>query len=132
MARSKKDNNTEQQILNAARQVFLEKGLSGARMQDIADKAEINKAMLHYYFKNKELLFETIFQETAGKLFPHFDKLMDSDLNFFDKIRSIVSSYIEMVSQNPYLPLFVISELNKNPEIGLKHFFEKQRPGFVK
>ncbi|OYU56647.1 MAG: TetR family transcriptional regulator [Chitinophagaceae bacterium BSSC1] len=132
MAKSKKDNNTEQQILNAARQVFLEKGLSGARMQDIADKAEINKAMLHYYFKNKELLFETIFQETAGKLFPHFDKLMDSDLNFFDKIRSIVSSYIEMVSQNPYLPLFVISELNKNPEIGLKHFFEKQRPGFVK
>lgn len=131
MAKVKRDNQTEQQILAAARQVFLEKGLAGARMQDIANRAEINKAMLHYYFKNKEMLFETIFKETAGKLFPRFDELMDSDLIFFDKIRSIVSSYIEMLLQNPYLPLFVINEMNKNPEMGIKSFFEKQKSGFV-
>jgi TetR/AcrR family transcriptional regulator len=132
MASKRKDSNTEEKILSAARQVFIEKGLAGARMQDIADRAEINKAMLHYYFKNKEMLFEVIFRETAGKLFPHFDKLMESDLNFFDKIRSIVSSYIEMIIQNPYLPLFVMNEMNKNPQIGLKNFFEAQKPGFVK
>ena len=84
MAKKGKDSNTEGKILIAARQVFIEKGLAGARMQDIADRAEINKAMLHYYFKNKEMLFELIFKETAGRLFPHFEKLMDSDLNFFD------------------------------------------------
>ena len=78
------------------------------------------------------MLFEVIFRETAGKLFPHFEKLMESDLNFFDKIRSIVSSYIEMIIQNPYLPLFVMNEMNKNPEIGIKTFFEAQKPGFVK
>jgi AcrR family transcriptional regulator len=132
MAGKRKDSNTEEKILIAARQVFIEKGLAGARMQDIADRAEINKAMLHYYFKNKEMLFEVIFRETAGKLFPHFEKLMESDLNFFDKIRSIVSSYIEMIIQNPYLPLFVMNEMNKNPQIGLKNFFEAQKPGFVK
>jgi TetR/AcrR family transcriptional regulator len=132
MASKRKDSNTEEKILSAARQVFIEKGLAGARMQDIADRAEINKAMLHYYFKNKEMLFEVIFRETAGKLFPHFEKLMESDLNFFDKIRSIVSSYIEMIIQNPYLPLFVMNEMNKNPQIGLKNFFEAQKPGFVK
>ncbi len=132
MAKKGKDTNTEEKILNAARQVFIEKGLSGARMQDIADKAEINKAMLHYYFKNKEMLFKLIFQETAGKLFPHFEKLMDSDLNFFDKIRSIVASYIDVIIQNPYIPLFVMNEMNKNPEIGMKTFFEAQKPGFVK
>jgi AcrR family transcriptional regulator len=126
------DSSTEEKILTAARQVFIEKGLSGARMQDIADRAEINKAMLHYYFKNKEMLFEVIFKETAGKLFPHFEKLMDSDLNFFDKIRSIVSSYIEVIIQNPYIPLFVMNEMNKNPEIGMKTFFEAQKPGFVR
>jgi AcrR family transcriptional regulator len=126
------DSSTEEKILKAARQVFIEKGLSGARMQDIADKAEINKAMLHYYFKSKEMLFEVIFRETAGKLFPHFEKLMDSDLNFFDKIRSIVSSYIEVIIQNPYIPLFVMNEMNKNPEIGMKTFFEAQKSGFVK
>lgn len=132
MAKTRKDSNTEEKILIAARQVFIEKGLAGARMQDIADRAEINKAMLHYYFKNKDMLFEVIFRETAGKLFPHFEKLMESDLNFFDKIRSIVSSYIEMIIQNPYLPLFVMNEMNKNPEIGIKTFFEAQKPGFVK
>ncbi len=132
MASKRKDSNTEEKILSAARQVFIEKGFAGARMQDIADRAEINKAMLHYYFKNKEMLFEVIFRETAGKLFPHFEKLMESDLNFFDKIRSIVSSYIEMIIQNPYLPLFVMNEMNKNPQIGLKNFFEAQKPGFVK
>lgn len=132
MAGKRKDSSTEEKILVAARQVFIERGLAGARMQDIADRAEINKAMLHYYFKSKEMLFEVIFKETAGKLFPHFEKLMDSDLNFFDKIRSIVSSYIEMIIQNPYLPLFVMNEMNKNPEIGMKAFFEAQKPGFVK
>lgn len=132
MVKKRKDSSTEEKILIAARQVFIEKGLAGARMQDIADRAAINKAMLHYYFKNKEMLFEVIFRETAGKLFPHFEKLMDSDLNFFDKIRSIVSSYIEVIIQNPYLPLFVMNEMNKNPEIGMKTFFEAQKPGFVK
>jgi AcrR family transcriptional regulator len=132
MVKARKDTNTEEKILIAAREVFIEKGLAGARMQDIADRAEINKAMLHYYFKNKDMLFEVIFRETAGKLFPHFEKLMESDLNFFDKIRSIVSSYIEMIIQNPYLPLFVMNEMNKNPEIGIKTFFEAQKPGFVK
>jgi AcrR family transcriptional regulator len=132
MARKGKDTNTEGKILIAARQVFIEKGLAGARMQDIADRAEINKAMLHYYFESKEKLFEVIFQETAGKLFPHFEMVISSDLSLFDKIRSIVSSYIEMIIQNPYLPLFVMNEMNKNPEIGIKNFFEAQKPGFVK
>lgn len=132
MVKARKDSNTEEKILIAARQVFIEKGLSGARMQDIADRAGINKAMLHYYFRNKDMLFEVIFRETAGKLFPHFEKLMESDLNFFDKIRLIVSSYIEMIIQNPYLPLFVMNEMNKNPAIGIKTFFEAQKPGFVK
>jgi len=132
MPRKKKDSNTEDKILAAARQVFLEKGLAGARMQDIADRAEINKAMLHYYFRNKEKLFEMIFQETVGKLFPRFESILVSDMVFFDKIRSVVSSYIEMILQNPYLPLFVMNEMNKNPEIGIKNLFQSQKPGFVK
>lgn len=126
-----KNEGTEGKILAAARAVFLEKGLAGARMQDIADRASINKAMLHYYFKNKAMLFEVIFQETAGKLFPEFEKIMDSDLDFFDKIRLLVSSYINMIIQNPYLPLFVMNELNKNPEMGIQSLFQAQKPLFV-
>ena len=57
----KKDLSTEEKILNAAKKVFLTKGMDGARMQDIADEAGINKALLHYYFRSKDKLFEQIF-----------------------------------------------------------------------
>lgn len=131
MVKKGKDRSTEERILDAARQVFLERGMDGARMQDIADKAGINKAMLHYYFRSKEKLFEVIFKETAGKLFPRFEMIMDSDLNLFEKIRAIVSNYIDVMIQNPYLPLFVMNEVNKNPEIGIINFFELQKPVFI-
>ena len=59
-----KDQSTEQKILHAAKKVFHQKGYEGARMQDIADEAGINKALLHYYFRKKENLFDRVFQET--------------------------------------------------------------------
>ena len=55
------DHTTEQKILDAAEVVFHEKGFDGARMQEIADKATINKGLLHYYFKSKDALFDAIF-----------------------------------------------------------------------
>jgi len=114
--------------LDAARNVFIRKGLDGARMQDIADEAGINKALLHYYFRTKDKLFEMIFMETVGKIFPRFEMILLSDMDFFEKIRLIVSSYIEVIIHNPYLPLFVLNEMNKNPEFGIVDFFKVQRP----
>ena len=64
-----KDQNTEARILQAAREVFYRKGLGGARMAEIAEKAEINKAMLHYYFRSKDKLFSAIFKEAAKEVF---------------------------------------------------------------
>ena len=61
---------TEQKILDVATEVFQQKGYAGARMQDIADKAEINRAMLHYYYRNKEKLFEGIFEKAFQTLIP--------------------------------------------------------------
>jgi len=103
MVKARKDSNTEEKILIAARQVFIEKGLAGARMQDIADRAEINKAMLHYYFKNKDMLFEVIFRETAGKLFPHFEKLMESLYTYGTGsfLKLIRLSYRKLYISNP-------------------------------
>ena len=70
MKTKKKDEAASEKILEAARKVFLTKGLDGARMQDIADEAGMNKALLHYYYSNKEKLFEMIFMEEAKKFFP--------------------------------------------------------------
>jgi len=124
----KKDLTTEEKILDAARKVFIEKGLDGARMQDIADRAGINKAMLHYYFRNKEKLFEVIFQEVASRLFPKMVAIMSSDLSLFDKIRQFTHDYLETVMENPYLPLFVLNEVNKQPEVFVKNMFGNQMP----
>jgi AcrR family transcriptional regulator len=128
MVNKEKDKSTEEKILDAARKVFVQKGLDGARMQDIADEAGINKALLHYYFRTKDKLFEMIFMETVGKIFPRFEMILLSDMDLFDKIRQIVSSYIEVIIHNPYLPLFVLNEMNKNPEFVIGDFFKVQRP----
>nr|MBP6793720.1 helix-turn-helix transcriptional regulator [Saprospiraceae bacterium] len=63
---------TEIRIIAAAERIFLLKGLDGARMQDIADEASINKAMLHYYFRNKQQLFDIILDDKISKVFDVF------------------------------------------------------------
>ncbi|WP_315821890.1 TetR/AcrR family transcriptional regulator [Paraflavitalea speifideaquila] len=92
------------------------RGLAGARMQDIADRAGINKALLHYYFRSKDKLFDMIFQEAAGKFLPRVSVLFDSDIPFNDKIRAFVTNYMGLLMDNPFLPLFVLNEVHKNPE----------------
>ncbi len=126
MVKKEKDKTTEEKILAAAKKVFVSKGMAGARMQDIADEAGINKALLHYYFRNKEKLFEVIFMEAASKLFPRINEVFTSDLPLFEKIESFCSEYITVVSENPYLPLFVLNEINQNPEYFLQKVWSGQ------
>ncbi|HLX93206.1 MAG TPA: TetR/AcrR family transcriptional regulator [Puia sp.] len=109
------DDTTENKILGAARKVFWEKGMAGARMQDIADQAGINKALLHYYYRSKEKLFEVIFREASSLFFMKIAGIIESDIPLFAKIESFCGEYIAMLSQNPYLPLFVLNEANKQP-----------------
>ena len=124
----KKDQSTEERILASAKKIFVEKGMAGARMQDIADDAGINKAMLHYYFRSKEKLFEVIFKEAAARLFPTIAKILNSDLPLFDKIRRFTNDYLEIVIENPFLPLFVLNEINKRPQAFGKKIFGHNRP----
>ena len=109
--------NTEEKIIDAAKKVFMQKGMYGARMQEIADEAGINKALLHYYFRNKKKLFEGIFQELFRKFLPSAIGILDSEEPLESKIRRLVNSYITMLSEDPFLPVFVISEIHQNPEI---------------
>lgn len=127
MVKKQKDKTTEEKILDAARKVFIRKGMDGARMQDIADEAGINKSLLHYYFRSKDKLFGMIFKETAGKLFPKFELVLNSDLNYFDKIRKIVENYLDVITEIPYMPLFVLNEMNRNKNVDMHAFFKKQR-----
>lgn len=111
-----KDNQTEEHILEAAKQVFQAKGMDGARMQEIADKASINKAMLHYYYRSKQLLFEAVFNKAFALLAPQLNAILNDDSALEDKIRSFTQNYISFMMKHPYLPNFIIQELNRNPK----------------
>ena len=106
---------TELKIFEAAREIFQSKGLEGTRMQEIADKAEINKSMLHYYYRSKEKLFEKVYQLSIIKLIPQIAGLLNEDLPLEAKLRNFAIKYLELIKLNPDIPLFVLHEMNKNP-----------------
>ena len=113
---AEKDLNTEQKILEAARLVFTQKGFEGARMQEIADKGGINKALLHYYYRSKDKLFEGVFREAFFTMVPQVMDLLKSEMPLFEKIRFFTSNYIEIFINNPFIPGFVLHELSVNPK----------------
>ena len=105
---------TEEKILEAASEVFTEKGFSGTRTRDIAEKAGINLALLNYYFRSKEKLFEQVMKIKVvllfGKILPI---LINEKTSLEEKIDLASEKYFEILSKNPNLPLFVISEIQK-------------------
>jgi TetR/AcrR family transcriptional regulator len=117
--------NTEERILEAAKKVFMQKGSAGARMQDIADEAGINKALLHYYFRSKEKLFEVIFREAAGKMMAGISRIFEeSDMDIFEQIRTFCRMYIQLGIDHPYLPIFVLHEMHSGDGKVFKNIME--------
>lgn len=126
MVKIKKDSKAEEKILEAAKKVFTTKGMAGARMQDIADEAGMNKALLHYYFKNKEKLFDVVFRAEAMKFFPKINQIFQSDAGLFEKIEKFVSEYVDEILKNPYLPWFVLNEINRDPDKFMNKIWGKE------
>jgi TetR/AcrR family transcriptional regulator len=105
----------EQRILEAAHRVFLRHGSAGARTQEIADEAGVNKALLHYYFRTKERLAAAVFHRAAAKLMPPVIATLASDATLEDKVRRVVEIELDVLLRHPYLPGYIISELTHNP-----------------
>ena len=115
MAGKNFNQDTEKKILEAAKEVFQQKGMDGARMQEIANAAGINKAMLHYYFRSKQLLFEAVFKNAFSLLSPQLNKVLNDDSSIEEKVKSFTHNYISFMKKHPYLPNFIIQESNRNP-----------------
>ncbi len=113
---TKKDKSTEEVILEAANKVFLEKGLDGARMQEIADEAKINKSLLHYYYRSKDKLFAEVFNKVMKTFLPDSIRIFEKDASLFDKIKTFTNEYISLLQRNPFLPMFVLHELSRKPK----------------
>ncbi len=112
----KKEETTEKIILQAAREVFVEKGMDGARMQEIADRAKINKALLHYYFRSKDKLFDAVFEEIFSQVTPRIGNALEEDFNIERLLRMFIDLYADMLIKNPFIPQFILSEIYRNPE----------------
>jgi len=109
-----KDSKTEEVILDAAKVVFMEYGLYGARMQQIADRAGINKALLHYYFRNKERLFDRVFENALSRYFQNMEVLLDESLPIIDRVHSYADRFIDFLAEYPQMAIFLIKEVSLN------------------
>lgn len=113
------DISTEQKIKDAARTMFHKKGFVATRTRDIAEEANINLALLNYYFRSKKKLFDIIMLETIYRFIDKMSLLMnDANTSLEDKVTLITSNYIDFIIAEPNIPIFMLHEMrNSNNEI---------------
>jgi AcrR family transcriptional regulator len=107
----------EEKIKKAARELFMRKGYAATRTRDIADEAGINLALLNYYFRSKEKLFHEVMLEKMQQFFGLLLPIIsNAETKLQTKIELIVDNYIDLLTENPDLPLFVLSEMKLHPQ----------------
>ncbi len=111
-----KSKNTEQKIFDAATELFLEKGVDRTSVREIANKAGINLALMNYYFRSKENLFDAIFTMLVQKNTRKLGRILDSEMGLEEKIRAYVEAYIDMLSENPLLVSFVMAIVHRSQD----------------
>lgn len=108
---------TEEIILDAAVAVFTRKGFAAARTEEIAREAGINRALLHYYYRDKQTMFDLIFEKRFSEFFKGLFVIFDADnISLFEKIRRMIDHEITTLLKHPDLPRFVITEVAHQPE----------------
>jgi AcrR family transcriptional regulator len=115
--KARTDSSTEEKIKAAARKVFTKKGFSAALTRDIAEEAGINLALLNYYFRSKEKLFDMVMMENLQQFLLGLKSVLQEEKSTLgEKVSQIAEEYISMLKANPDLPLFVLTEMRANPE----------------
>src|SRR5579864_8042073 len=113
----KADPSTEEKIIAAARNLFTQKGFDATKTRDIATEAGINLALLNYYFRSKENLFEIIMKENMGRFMEVISDIVNNEeTSIEEKIEALVNNYIDMLMNFPDMPLFVMTHIRKDPE----------------
>jgi len=134
-----KDLSTEEKIKAAAKKLFTQKGFAATRTRDIAEEAGINLALLNYYFRSKEKLFELVMRENIHLfLGAMIENINNNPRPFEEQLDFIVSNYIDMLLENPGLPFFVLNLLqsgkltNEETDDPLFRNIETMRSSFLK
>lgn len=118
----KEQHSSRDRILKAAFGEFASGGLAGARMQSIADRAGVNKALLHYYFNSKEELFRQVYHEAVSDLFKGIFDILEQKMPLLEKIDQFTKVTVRRLREYPGMASFVVLELNRSPEVTRKIF----------
>ena len=116
MFKDKNEAEVKDRIMLTARDLFIEKGYNGTSVRDIATASGTNVAMINYYFHSKYNLFEIIFEEALDVLIKRVFSILESDIPFFELVEAWITSYYEILTEYPQIPIFVLNEINQNPE----------------
>ncbi len=120
-ASKKADSNTETKILAAARTVFHKKGFAATRTRDIAKEADMNLALLNYYFRSKRRLYELIMFETLTSFFQTMGMVFnDETFTLEKKIQLVAAKYIDLIIAEPEIPHFIVSEVRNHGAVILE------------
>jgi AcrR family transcriptional regulator len=110
-----RSNETRRRIVDAARELFVKHGHDGVNMRELAERAGVNKGLLHYYFKTKDSIFKEVFQHQAGRLYTEVLDIVEGDGPFEGKVVAMVERYFVMLTEVPSLPVFVMFEVQRDP-----------------
>jgi len=110
----KKDGEKRKRILDSAIKVFARTGYSDARMQDVAKEADVSHGTVYVYFKNKDALFVSIFQEILGELIQYFGSEIQKEKNAEDKLRRMISMQLDIIEENPDLTKLILIEFPRS------------------
>ncbi len=116
MTTKQEETNKEQAILDAAEQVFLDKGYAASRTTEIAQRAGVTHAMLHYYFRTKENIFNKVFEEKIRLISSSFFVVLAKDLPFIERLKQVVEAHFDFLAENPKLPSFLLREILSSSE----------------
>lgn len=107
---------TEQLIIETARQIFIEKGYAETSMSDIAARVGMNRPALHYYFRTKDRMFEAVFADIVHSFLPSIHEAVTHEAPLEERIRRVVDIYCDALLHNPFLPMFALREIHRDPQ----------------
>src|SRR5262245_15998654 len=112
---------TRAAILEAALREFAEEGIAGGRMEAIASAAGVNKALLHYYFQDKERLYGAALDHVFASLSRRMLEVLDCDLPPPEKIMAYAAAHFDFIAASPIYPRMVQREMMRAGRRGSPH-----------
>jgi len=126
-----RDTGTEQLIKDTAKRIFFREGKFHATTQDIADAAGVNRTLVHYYFRSRDILFEQVVKEATEELHHNLDNALAGKISFRDKIKKMIDVFMDETMSFPYRELFIITETKRHDKQHIDSVHDTQIKPFL-